>query len=992
MFRQVLRFVFLVAAIVMMLSPKSVSAATVDVYVYNNAFSINPPGQPIVDPVITVGDTVRWIWVQGSHTTTSVAGSLEVWDAPINSMNQSFTHTFTHVGTWWYYCQPHGFDNGDGTASGMAGTVTVVAGGIGACCLTDGSCLEISPTSCLLQGGIYQGDDTTCKGSSCSSQEITLQFHASHDNVLYEDAAGSLSNGMGQHLHVGTHENGLIRRSVLRFDLSQIPPGAKIQDASLQLYCNRSSGSPALVSLHRVLQPWGEGTSQASGHEDFGAAATIGDATWLHAFYPKVFWITPGGDFAPAASSLQNVTAANAYYTWSTIGLVDDVQRWVNDPDANFGWLVRGNETSAGNVKRFDSRHSPFSETQPLLTVRFLPPGPQGACCLSDAGCVQVTAVQCATMGGIYQGNDITCEAASCSVQLEPFVDELPRPAVAQPVSGAAGGQAHYEIAMTEQFQQLHRDLPPTRVWGYAGSFPGPTIEAYRGEPVTVIWKNDLRIAETGELRTTHALVVDECLHGPDVTGQTPLCVVHLHGGKVPPESDGYPELAFPPGEQSPVYTYPNDQPAATLWYHDHAHGITRLNVIMGLAGFYIIRDEVEDALNLPRGEYEIPLAIQDRSFNPDGSLKYPEMWHEHFFGDTILVNGKVWPYLKVNKGKYRFRLLNGSNSRAYRLSLSDSAIFWQIGTDLGLLESPVPMSELTILPGERADVVMDFALYPSGTELVLVNSAPSPFPGSPGVGVVANVMKFIVQDEWGHVDPLPQTLAKIDFLSESQATVERTLAMQLMPNMHCPHHHDLMWSIDGLMWHDITETPRLGTTEIWGWYNASGISHPMHLHLVAVQVLDRQAIDDVTGEPTGPRLPPAANEMGWKDTVDAPPGYITRVITRFEGFPGYFPYHCHILEHEDHVMMRQFKVLPACTADITGNSSSGSDNDNVVDVNDLLAVISAWGACPGHHDHDRARAPVIACPADIAPPGGDGLVNVDDLLVVISNWGPCPQ
>ena len=747
----------------------SAHGVTVDVFVYNTEFSLNPPGEPIVDAVISVGDSVRWVHLQGNHTTTSVAGSVEVWDAPISNNNPEFTHTFTIVATHWYYCIPHGIDNGDGTASGMSGTVTVLPTETGACCLQDQSCAVLLAADCQSQGGSYFGAGTTCVGVVC-----------------------------------------------------KLPP--------------------------------------------------------------------------------------------------------------------------------------------------------IGGCCLADNTCVEVRAIECGALSGVYQGNDTTCITVTCPVILTPYLDELPRPAVAQPTIGDPGGAAHYDIAMTEQFQQLHSQLPATRVWGYAGSYPGPTIEARRDQIVTVNWINDLRVFETSELRTTHALAVDTCLHGPDMTGVVPVAVVHLHGGKVAPDSDGYPELAFPPGEQSPTYTYPNDQPASTIWYHDHALGITRLNVIMGMAGFYIIRDDAEDALILPDGDYEIPVAIQDRSFNPDGSLKYPDMWEEHFFGDVILVNGKVWPYLNVDRGKYRFRIVNGSTSRTYKLSLSNGATFWQIGTDLGLLEAPVALSEVTIQPGERADVVMDFAPYSPGTEIILANSAPAPFPGFPGVGVIPNVMKFIVQNATGDTDPLPGFLVDVLELDPQDAVTDRVFELKQIPNP-CPEHHDPLWTIDGLLWEDVTEFPVLDTIETWMWKNTSGVSHPMHLHLVAQQVLDRQAIDPDTGEPTGPILPPEPNEAGWKDTVQAPPGYFTRVIMRFEGFTGPYPYHCHILEHEDHEMMRQFEVVaPGIPGDI-----SPPGGDGIVGPADLAELLAQWGACPVKGD----------CTADIAPPDGDGQIGPADLAELLANWGP---
>jgi spore coat protein A len=886
------------------------SAQIHDVYVYSFDFSVNPPGQPVVDAVITVGETVRWIWVEGNHTTTAVAGIPEQWDATLGSGNPSFVHTFTNLGTFWYYCQPHGFDNGDQTAGGMSGTVTVLPAGAGACCMPNGTCSVTSPASCLAQGGTYQGEGTTCSPNPCGNQPITIDLPALRDNILYENATGSLSNGAGRYLYVGNQTSGLKRRSVIQFDLGAIPPGALIQSASLRLYCNQSLGAPFAVSLHRLLANWGEGTSDANGDESAGTAAAAGDATWMHRFFNTTPWAVPGGDFAAAASATLSIGTGGVFTTWSGAGLAADVQAWVDSPGSNSGWILRGDEASSADTKRFDSREGHTQGNLPLLTVTYQPTAPTGACCLPSGSCTELSASQCSAQGGSYAGDGSHCASVACPVPLTPFVDPLPLPAVAQPVTGQPGGAAHYEIYAREFLQQLHRDLPPTLVWGYAGSYPGPTIEARRGQPVTVTWFNDLRELGTGQLRSTHALDVDTCLHGPDQTGVVPVTVTHLHGGHVPEDSDGYPESSFAPGQQSPLYTYPNAQSAATLWYHDHALGLTRLNVYMGLAGFYLLRDDAEDALDLPRGEFEIPLAIQDRSFGPDGSLSYPASWHDHFFGDFVLVNGIVWPYHEVKQGKYRFRVLNGSNSRVYRLSLSNGAGFVQIGTDTGLMSAPVALDELTLSPGERADIVIDFAPYPAGTEIVLENDAPAPFPGTPGVGVLPDVMKFVVLGQPGDTDPLPAALVPVPPIDPASALLQRDLELKKMPDMQCPSHMDGMWMIDGLMWDDITELPRLGTTEIWAWFNSSNVTHPMHMHLVAFQVLDRQDFDVVTGQPTGPRVPPAPNEVGWKDTVQAPPGKITRVITRFEDYAGLFPYHCHVLEHEDNEMMRQFRVI----------------------------------------------------------------------------------
>jgi spore coat protein A len=458
-----------------------------------------------------------------------------------------------------------------------------------------------------------------------------------------------------------------------------------------------------------------------------------------------------------------------------------------------------------------------------------------------------------------------------------------------------------------QQFQQqLHQDLPPTTLWGFEGLYPGPTIEVTRDVPITVRWINDLRDS-MGNLRTQHYLPVDLCMHGPDHAGNTPRTVVHLHGGHVPAAFDGYPESTFLPGEDD-LYYYPNNQQSATIWYHDHALGITRLNVYMGLAAFYLVRDAFEQGLGLPSGEFEIPIVIQDRRFNPDGTLQYPATWEEHFFGDKILVNGKVWPLLNVKQGKYRFRLLNGSNSRTYTLALSNGGTITQIGTDGGLLPAPVPLAQLTITPGERADLILDFEGIAAGTEILLTNSAPAPYPGTPGVGVVPEVMKFVVTSESGDTTPIPPALRPIEILDENDATQFRDFVLRKQSEPCAGN----FWLINDLGWDDITEYPVLGETEVWSFINQSGIVHPMHMHLVFFQILDRQPFEVIGGviTPTGPRVPPAPNEAGWKDTVQTNPMEITRVIARFEDYTGKFAYHCHILEHEDHEMMRQFEVV----------------------------------------------------------------------------------
>ena len=834
--------------------------------------------------------------------------------------------------------------------------------------------------------------------ASAAAEGATVQVVATRDNTLYEDAAGELSNGAGWYLFAGNTSqldpDLDTRRALMRFDLAgAVPAGSVVTAVTLTLYMSRAPVSSAYpVAVHRVLADWGEGASNDEQNEGNGAPAEHGDATWVHAFFDHEPWASPGGDFDSTASATTLVGAPAQSYTWSSARLREDVQAWVDEPGTNFGWLVRGEESSTRTSKRFNSREDTSSDgsRRPRLSITFTPPSGTGACCSAQGGCSLVTAPQCSSQGGVFQGvggscgpnpcpqptgacclgngtcqrvsapscvslggtyrgDNTTCATAGCAlgsgacclpgnpgscasqtaaqcsgaggsflgtgsacgIDLCPFVDPLTLPPVAQPTSGSAGGAASYALAVREEQMQLHRDLPPSTVWTYGGAFPGPTIEARSGQGVHVQWANDLR-DERGALRDDHLLPVDVCLHGPDHLGTGARVVTHLHGGHVPPASDGHPEDTLLPGE-SDLYDYPNQQLPATLWYHDHALGITRLNVYLGLAGMYLLRDSVEEALGLPAGEHEVPLVIQDRAFRADGSLEYPATWQEHFFGSKILVNGKVWPYLEVERGKYRFRILNAANARTFRLALDDGAGFHQIGTDGGLLPAPVALNRLTLTPAERADVVIDFAGYAPGTVLRLVNDAPAPFPGTPGTGVVSNVLQLRVGTATGHTAPLPAALRPLEVLREADAVRTRTFELT-RSNEPCAGSR---WTINGLEWEQVTEYPVLGSTEIWRFVNRSGMVHPMHLHLVMFQILDRQPFTVVNGKvtPVGSPSPPPPNERGWKDTVPVYPFEIVRVIARFDTYPGLYTYHCHVLEHEDHEMMRQFQVVPNAAA-----------------------------------------------------------------------------
>lgn len=286
---------------------------------------------------------------------------------------------------------------------------------------------------------------------------------------------------------------------------------------------------------------------------------------------------------------------------------------------------------------------------------------------------------------------------------LTPFVDPLPIPPVARPSgtrpspSDPAVQLPYHRLAMRQIESRVHRDLKPTRCWGIGASSPGPTLEAKKGAGILVEWSN--------ELPPAHFLPIDHRLHGAETDKPGGRSIIHLHGGKVPPESDGYPEAWYAPGK-SALYHYPNNQDAALLWYHDHTMGINRLNIFAGLLGLYIVRDPLEESLNLPRGRYEVPLIVYDRTFDPDGQLNYPisatpgEPWVPEYFGNAVMVNGKLLPYLEVEARKYRFRVLNGANGRFFHLSLANGQQFQQIGTDQGLLAAPVAQRQLSLIPG----------------------------------------------------------------------------------------------------------------------------------------------------------------------------------------------------------------------------------------------------------------------------------------------------
>ena len=616
----------------------------------------------------------------------------------------------------------------------------------------------------------------------------------------------------------------------------------------------------------------------------------------------------------------------------------------------------------------------------------------------------------------------------------------------------------YYEISVKQISEQiLPACLPPTTVWGYgsvngAGSqnplllhnAPSLTIEAQWDAPVRVKWINDLKDANGNYL--PHLLPVDPTLHwanppggtaGRDMrptftctpgpyTGPVPI-VTHVHGSvNVGDESDGYAEAWYLPaasnipasyategtwydffkakagaahgvswGPGFATFQYPNTQRAGTIWYHDHALGMTRLNVYAGPAGFFIVRGgpagdaAVLDsrtglAAVLPgpapmdgdvfppdKKYYEIPIAVQDRAFNVDGSLFFPDsreffdgatagnpgfipdtdlspIWNPEFFGNMIMVNGNTWPFLNVEQRRYRFRFLNGCQARTLILDFSDipGVSVWMIGNEGGFLRTPLDLTttndnHLLMGNAERADLIVDFTNVPLGN-YVLGNDGPdAPFGGFPiapadvsDPATTGQIMQFRVGPIVG-ADPStpPQFLVMPAILPFPAATVTRRLALleemsmvwdgpaaamlgRVGPDGWPVMHEDRMHPGD--MWMDpVTENPTPGATEVWELYNFTADAHPMHIHEVYFEVVNRQAlVTTVEGETEAPaRLvgdprPAEAWENGLKDTVLSYPGEVTRVKATFAE-PGQFVWHCHIVDHEDNEMMRPYRIGP---------------------------------------------------------------------------------
>lgn len=550
------------------------------------------------------------------------------------------------------------------------------------------------------------------------------------------------------------------------------------------------------------------------------------------------------------------------------------------------------------------------------------------------------------------------------------FTEQLPTLAELGVLDMSAGGTASLWMRNAQHRFQAGMGVADTLAYQDGTSsrtYLGPVIIARKGTPFSLTVHNGIERHPLG-------YAVDAELVPPGSNdAAAPRTSVHLHGGNTRPEYDGGPEQAFRPGA-SYTYRYGNDQDAAGLWYHDHALGITRLNVYAGLAGGYLLRDsggsgiDTGDGTHLPPPPYEVPLIIQDKMFNPDGTLAYPpnpdlstaggtpRPWAPEFFGDAAIVNGKWRPNLDVARGKYRLRMFNGSNARFYDLKFTvDGAAlaFFQIGTDGGLLNVPVRLNRLLMGPGERADIVIDFAGHKPGTRVVLANSARVPYPDGPatiqlGGLPLPQIMQFTVTSQAGYTAPMPGSLRDCSITDLVARTPEAIRPMALVEVANAAG-VPLMALLNNRKFEseDILRV-RSDSLEEWELINTTGDAHPIHVHFTQFQVRDRQKfdvdgylaatgyVDPGTGLVTpgrGSAVPvrpfligrpkgAPAHEQGWKDTVIAMPGEVTRIRVPFgagaadgaplaigSSFNGEYVWHCHILEHEDNEMMQRYII-----------------------------------------------------------------------------------
>jgi len=576
----------------------------------------------------------------------------------------------------------------------------------------------------------------------------------------------------------------------------------------------------------------------------------------------------------------------------------------------------------------------------------------------------------------------ISSPAYAVSPPMEKWADPLPVPPVAtttfKPYYSLWAD--YYEINMSASQHQFNEDLGLATVWTYGqpGKTPvllGPTIVAKTGRPVVVKYINDL--PTDPDLFPLKDAIDPTIAGAPGLEVPTGAAIPHLHGGHTAARYDGTPMQWWTADGQkgedyvTRTFTYMNDQPAALLWYHDHTMGATRFKPYLGLAAAYVLFDKVDTGTTINRqkvpagyGTYHLPLVIQDKQFNDDGTLFYPTegvspdhpIWVPEFFGDTPVINGKAYPFLDVQPRRYRLRLLNGSQARFYNLSFDlggRNLPFWVIGSEQGLLPKPVKKTALVIAPGERFDVIVDFTNVPMGSTVMMSNDAKEPYPDGDDP-TVTDLMQVNVNtpvpknDPDKSVRPATLKLPAVPRLAATPHVAPRDIVLKetMVPGFDPEEMVPSEVLLNGYHFMDpTTDVIKAGTTETWRWINLTVDAHPMHPHLVASQVVNRQKID-VPGYMAawtayldsergyrlkphlrdyliGDPIPPRPQEMGFKDTVKAPPGYVTRTRAKFtlpatsrldydwktRSF-GSWVYHCHILEHEENDMMRPFEVV----------------------------------------------------------------------------------
>jgi len=464
-----------------------------------------------------------------------------------------------------------------------------------------------------------------------------------------------------------------------------------------------------------------------------------------------------------------------------------------------------------------------------------------------------------------------------------PFTVPFSLPPKAVPVK-SVGTTDYYSMVMREQATEV---IPgyQTRIWGYNGSFPGPTFDVQQGREVVVRHAN--------MLPPSHPTL-----------GYTPFTSVHLHGSASLPQYDGYASDVTYPGSAKD-YHYPNLQDGRTLWYHDHGVHHTAPNVFMGLAGMYRMHDALEASLPIPQGYYDVPLIVTDAMFDDQGQLLFDDNDQSGVFGDVILVNGRPWPVMKVEQRRYRFRILNASVTRSYRWQLDSGDPLVVIGTDGGLMPKPQSVKSLQHGNAERYEVVIDFSKYKIGRRVTLRNISPK---NNVDYTNTDKVMAFdvVAKSSSTAKNSVPSVLnPNTPVMSQSPAADTVTRPMALVRK-------NGQWTINGETWADVEASayakvlasPGLNSTEIWEIQNDSGgWHHPLHIHLIDFKILSREF------DRNGILVPPKPHELGPKDVVYVGENERVRLIMKFGPHAGRYMIHCHNLVHEDHDMMGQFWV-----------------------------------------------------------------------------------